>query len=415
MFGRQLPQWFGRQGMAPPVDPSLMAMLPQVPGQQPPPQMPQQPPPEFTQMTPAGQPAQALPVGPGREDVMQQRALADSLAGGGLPLQSVSDPWTAGAYALNKGLSGWAEGRAKKSEAELGKSDRKALIDALNDADPMTALGKLDNPAAQDAFVQMKMGQMNQKPSETWQDVDTDGDGSPDAQRNSMTQEYKPIDRQLSFAQREQLARAGASRTSVNVGGGGTDKQVYESVEKSFEKAAPAVGGLGALKEAEKALEGPGVYGQFADERLMLQKVGALFGADPTAITNTETFRSSVAPNVAAIMKATVGSTQISNADREFAEKAAGGSIKLDKGTIKRMLSITRRASEGLIERHKKTLDTVYPNTPDGKFARERALFEIQAPPAYAPQNAKERKPNTVYDTPKGPMRWTGTGWVPAQ
>jgi len=31
-----------------------------------------------------------------------------------------------------------------------------------------------------------------------------------------------------------------------------------------------------------------------------------------------------------------------------------------------------------------------------------------QAPPQ------KERKPNTVYQTPKGPMKWTGTGWLPA-
>ena len=408
MFGRQLPSWFGRQGMAPPTDPSMMAMLPQGQGQ------PQQP--QFTQTQAAQAPQQAVPVGPDpRADAMRQRQYADMMQNSGVSLQNVNSPLTAGIYALTKGIEGYTTRSAKEAEDNLAKSDRKALIDALNQADPMSALATLDNPEAQNAFIQMKLGQMNQKPAATWQDVDTDGDGSPDAQRNSMTQEYKPIDRQLSFAQREQLARAGASRTSVNVGGGGTDKQVYESVEKSFEKAAPAVGGLGALKEAEKALEGPGVYGQFADERLMLQKVGALFGADPTAITNTETFRSSVAPNVAAIMKATVGSTQISNADREFAEKAAGGSIKLDKGTIKRMLSITRRASEGLIERHKKTLDTVYPNTPDGKFARERALFEIQAPPAYAPQNAKERKPNTVYDTPKGPMRWTGTGWVPAQ
>jgi hypothetical protein len=32
----------------------------------------------------------------------------------------------------------------------------------------------------------------------------------------------------------------------------------------------------------------------------------------------------------------------------------------------------------------------------------------VQAPPA------QERKPNTVYQTPKGPMKWTGTGWLPA-
>jgi hypothetical protein len=27
---------------------------------------------------------------------------------------------------------------------------------------------------------------------------------------------------------------------------------------------------------------------------------------------------------------------------------------------------------------------------------------------------ANQRKPNTVYQTPKGPMKWTGTGWLPA-
>ncbi len=32
----------------------------------------------------------------------------------------------------------------------------------------------------------------------------------------------------------------------------------------------------------------------------------------------------------------------------------------------------------------------------------------VQAPPA------QQRKPNMVYDTPKGPMKWTGTGWLPA-
>lgn len=32
----------------------------------------------------------------------------------------------------------------------------------------------------------------------------------------------------------------------------------------------------------------------------------------------------------------------------------------------------------------------------------------VQAPPA------QQRKPNTVYQTPKGPMKWTGTGWLPA-
>lgn len=31
-----------------------------------------------------------------------------------------------------------------------------------------------------------------------------------------------------------------------------------------------------------------------------------------------------------------------------------------------------------------------------------------------APKEATQRKPGTVYQTPKGPLKWTGTGWLPA-
>jgi hypothetical protein len=94
-------------------------------------------------------------------------------------------------------------------------------------------------------------------------------------------------------------------------------------------------------------------------------------------------------------MKATVGSTQISNADREFAEKAAGGSIALDEKSIGRLLDIMERGSNGLIERHQKQLDAVYPETPDGRFARERAIFSVQAP-SQQPDQLSAPKPGEI-------------------
>ena len=33
-------------------------------------------------------------------------------------------------------------------------------------------------------------------------------------------------------------------------------------------------------------------------------------------------------------------------------------------------------------------------------------------PPTTAPVNASARKADIVYQTPKGPLKWTGTGWV---
>lgn len=166
------------------------------------------------------------------------------------------------------------------------------------------------------------------------------------------------------------------SPVQVNVGGG-DNKQIYDTMEKSREAAQSATVGLASLSEAKKALKDGAITGAFADQRLGLQKIAALIGAgDTAAIQNTETFRAAIAPQVAAIMKATVGSTQISNADREFAERAAGGSIALDAGTIARLLDVMERAGKVAISLHNEKLDRVYP---EGQgFDRERAVFGVQ-------------------------------------
>jgi len=187
------------------------------------------------------------------------------------------------------------------------------------------------------------------------------------------------------------MQKARASATTINNDlTGGSPKQVFDVLKERSEVAQSAVTGLSALREAKAAVESGGIFGAGADQRLAFAKLGQLFGFDDGRVTNTETFRSAIAPQIAAMMKATVGTTQISNADREFAEKAAGGSISLEPKTIKRLLDIMERGSLAVVERQQKTLDSVYPETPDGKFARERALFGVQLPqaPAASPNAA---------------------------
>lgn len=184
------------------------------------------------------------------------------------------------------------------------------------------------------------------------------------------------------------INRKKAGATNVNVGGG-TDAQVFTKVGESQEMARAAVTGLQAIRTARQAVEAGGFFGAGADARLQLQKVAAAIGlADTDKITNTETFRSAIAPQVAAMMKATVGSTQVSNADREFAEKAAAGSITLDQTTITKLLGIMEKANVAILQRHQGMLDKVYPDPQ--KFARERALFSVDMPeePAQAPASA---------------------------
>lgn len=187
-------------------------------------------------------------------------------------------------------------------------------------------------------------------------------------------------------------ARAGATTVNNNIGGG-SDKQIFDTFAENTKEARAAATGLVALRNAKQALQGPGgaITGFGADERLTLQKLGAAIGVtDPSAIQNTETFRAAIAPQVAAMLKSTVGTNQISNSDREFAEKAAGGSIKLDAGSISRLLGIMETAGTARLKLHQQQLDAVYPD-PE-KNRRERALFSVTVPEA-APTPAAATPP----------------------
>ena len=170
-------------------------------------------------------------------------------------------------------------------------------------------------------------------------------------------------------------------KTTVNMGGG-SDKQIFDETKARADSARAARSGLNAINEAQTALPGA-ITGAAAEERLALQKIGSLFGiGDTSAIADTETFRAAIAPQVAAMLKATVGSAQISNADREFAEKAAGGSIRLDATSIQRLLNIMRTANSEIVRSFNSDLDKVYP--PGQGFERERSLFSVpQAPRSY--------------------------------
>jgi hypothetical protein len=189
--------------------------------------------------------------------------------------------------------------------------------------------------------------------------------------------------------------KAGANNNTVTVGGG-SDEQIFKQMTESATSARAAVTGLNALREAKKAVDAGIISGAGADLNLGLAKIATFFGADPTRVTNTETFRSVIAPQVAALMKATVGSTQISNADREFAERAAAGSISLDSTSIKRLLGIMERASVISIADHQDRLNTVYPDE-GGKFARERAVLGL---PGSAP--VRVRSPAEAERLPSG-------------
>lgn len=178
-------------------------------------------------------------------------------------------------------------------------------------------------------------------------------------------------------------ARAAATNVTTNVGGG-TDKQIFDEFVERSKAARSTAQGLSALRNARAAIEGGAITGFRADNRLQLQKAASLFGiAEPEKVQNSEVFRAAIAPQVAAVMKATVGNANISDSDRRFAERAAGGSLDLDEGSIKRLLDIMEKASVAQLQEHQEALDAVYPDPTSHK--RERALFGIRVPTGAMP------------------------------
>ena len=96
-------------------------------------------------------------------------------------------------------------------------------------------------------------------------------------------------------------------------------------------------------------------------------------------IEATEAFKSAISSQVATALKSTVGSQGISNADREFAQKAAAGDISLEPASIKRVLEITRRMSINSIKGHNERMDKVYDDPQRTDTAIHR-MFKVPLP-----------------------------------
>jgi hypothetical protein len=262
------------------------------------------------------------------------------------------------------------------------------------------------NPATRGAAMQV-LGQYT-KPRESYgQETDADGNiwsiNQQTGQRAVVLKKDKPAEQPASVREYEYYkanqpagqapmpydtwatakARAAATNVTMNAGGG-SDKQIFDEFVDRSKSARATAQGLVGIRNAREAIEGGAITGFRADNRAMLQKAGKYFGlTDAKDVENGEVFKAAIAPQVAAVLKSTVGTANISDSDRRFAERAAGGSLDLEEGSIKRLLSIMERASVAQLQDHQEQLDAVYPD-PE-KHKRERALFGIRVPTGAAP------------------------------
>jgi hypothetical protein len=144
--------------------------------------------------------------------------------------------------------------------------------------------------------------------------------------------------------------------TSVNVDlSGGAKSELFKTVGRKageqlvekHQKASDAVRALQTTNEAQKLLDAGMITG-FGSNFLTsfgsaLNKAGISYNEDPVA--NTQAYGAVMAKQVAEIIKAFGAGTGLSDADREFAIKAAGGDVTMNEAAIRKIMEINNKAS----------------------------------------------------------------------
>jgi hypothetical protein len=132
-------------------------------------------------------------------------------------------------------------------------------------------------------------------------------------------------------------------------------KSILPKLDKSQDTAMAARDEIQAIHRAREQLDQPGgiFSGAAADIRMKVAKVAEFIGV-PNAdkIAATEAFGSAIGSRTLALVKGLGAGAGISNADREFAAAMAGGNIKLDEKSIRRILDIGERAARARIDLH---------------------------------------------------------------
>ncbi|WP_165359621.1 hypothetical protein [Lichenibacterium minor] len=222
------------------------------------------------------------------------------------------------------------------------------------------------------------------------------GTVDPNAKETNEQRDYRQVATEAVKAGQKPPSFADYQTTLRHAGSSdpGPAGQVFGAMKEQKDQADAAARALPSFQQANAAIKAGGIFGAGADRRLDMAKTLSLFGYQDqgNAAANTEVFRSAVAPVVLSTVKSLGSGSGISDADRAFAEKAAGGNIELEPQAIQRLLDIGERAANAKVANYNATLDGVYPAS-DAKNGQVRQLFQIRMPDAGASAAAAPAAP----------------------
>ena len=150
-----------------------------------------------------------------------------------------------------------------------------------------------------------------------------------------------------------EIKRIGGGGVNIDMGGGKALEQgIAKSLIEGADVAQSAASAIRNIGVARQQFEGGIISGITAPLELTIRKIGTALGFTDSQVSNTEAFRSSLAPVVLESIKGLGAGTAISNADREYAEKFVGGNITLDNASIAKIIGIVEKANLAKVESH---------------------------------------------------------------
>jgi CO dehydrogenase/acetyl-CoA synthase delta subunit len=136
---------------------------------------------------------------------------------------------------------------------------------------------------------------------------------------------------------------------------------------------------MGIANARRNLNEGKMFTGSGAEVELTGAKLKALAGfpADPR-IEATESFKAMVAPIVAQARQALAGGANISDNDMKIAEKAAGGNITLERGSINEILGSLERINTAIAVDHQKKVLSYTGTDPNSQRAMNSYFLPME-------------------------------------
>jgi len=150
----------------------------------------------------------------------------------------------------------------------------------------------------------------------------------------------------------------GKTEVNVNVGEKGLGKlaeEMAKSATTSLEAAKGARSGLENLYEVRPLLDSGIITGTGAEfltgvGNALSSRLGFKAFDDPVA--NTQAYSAALGRQVGEVIKQFGSGTGLSDADREYAEKIAGGKISMNEQSLRRVMDINERAYKNVINAH---------------------------------------------------------------